>query len=48
MVYPLTQINKTHTAIANTDIDTYTVSTTTTSTSSSNQGGNEWLQLKMQ
>ena len=36
---PLDQINKTHTAVANTDIDTYTVSTTTSATSSSNQGG---------
>ncbi len=36
---PLDQINKTHTALANTDIDTYTVSTTTQATSSSNQGG---------
>ena len=36
---PLDQVNKTHTAIANTDIDTYTVATTTASTSSSNQGG---------
>jgi len=36
---PLDQINKTHTALANTDIDTYTVATTTAATSSSNQGG---------
>ena len=36
---PLDQINKTHTGLANTDIDTYTVATTTAATSSSNQGG---------
>ena len=36
---PLDQINKTHTAIANNRIDSYTVATTTQATSSSNQGG---------
>ena len=37
---PLDQINKTHTAIANIKIDTYTIATTTTSANaSSNQGG---------
>ena len=35
---PLDQINKTHTAVANIGIDSYTVSTTT-SNASSNQGG---------
>ena len=37
---PLDQINKTHTALANVRIDSYTVATTTAATSSSNQGGN--------
>ena len=37
---PLTQINKTHIALANIGIDTYTVATSTAATSSSNQGGN--------
>ena len=37
---PLDQVNKTHTAIANNRIDSYTVATTTQATSSSNQGGN--------
>jgi len=36
---PLDQINKTHTAIANNRIDSYTVPTSTAATSSSNQGG---------
>ena len=36
---PLDQVNKTHTAIANNRIDSYTVATTTQATSSSNQGG---------
>ena len=37
---PLTQVNKTHTALANVRIDSYTVATSTAATSSSNQGGN--------
>tara|TARA_Y100001938_G_scaffold51208_1_gene71445 strand:- start:555 stop:7355 length:6801 start_codon:yes stop_codon:yes gene_type:complete len=37
---PLTQVNKTHTALANIRIDSYTVATSTAATSSSNQGGN--------
>ena len=36
----MTQINKTHTAIANIGIDTYTVTTTTANNQGSNQGGN--------
>ena len=36
---PLTQVNKTHTALANNRIDSYTLATSTAATSSSNQGG---------
>ena len=36
---PLTEINKTHIALANIGIDSYTVATTIAATSSSNQGG---------
>ena len=36
---PLDQVNKTHTALANIRIDSYTVATATAATSSSNQGG---------
>ena len=37
---PLDQVNKTHTALTNILIDSYTLATTTSATSSSNQGGN--------
>ena len=37
---PLTQVNKTHTALGNIQIDSYTLATTTAANSSSNQGGN--------
>ena len=36
---PLTQVNKTHIALSNILIDSYTVATSTAATSSSNQGG---------
>ena len=36
---PLDQINKTHTALANVLVDSYTVSTTTAANATSNQGG---------